>query len=151
MKRILELREKAKKELRTIVLPEGEDKRVVKAAGYIASEKLAKIILLGNKDDVLKLAKEQEALRKREEAREELLLQNEREERFGKAVLTGGASLVAEAVAKDPVKTGLAIATGGASLVTEAVVKDIKQGKPPSPKTVVKVVKDIFKRKKKKK
>jgi len=98
-----------------------------------------------------KLAKEQEALRKREEAREELLLQNEREERFGKAVLTGGASLVAEAVAKDPVKTGLAIATGGASLVTEAVVKDIKQGKPPSPKTVVKVVKDIFKRKKKKK
>jgi len=86
-----------------------------------------------------------------EEAIAEENRQQEKEARIGAAIVTGGASLVAEAVAKDPVKTGLAIATGGASLVTEAVVKDIKQGKPPSPKTVVTVVKDIFKRKKKKK
>lgn len=33
---------------KTIVLPEGEDKRVVKAAAEATSEKLAKIVLLGN-------------------------------------------------------------------------------------------------------
>jgi len=58
MKRILELREKAKKELKTIVLPEGEDKRVVEAAGFVAAGKLANIILLGDKDKAAKLAKE---------------------------------------------------------------------------------------------
>lgn len=58
MKRILTLHEKAKEDKRTIVLPEGEDERVVKAASVLAKEGLADVILLGIKDDVLKLAKE---------------------------------------------------------------------------------------------
>lgn len=58
MKRILILREKAKKYKKTIVLPEGEDKRVVKAASFIVSEGLAEICLLGDKDSVRRLAEE---------------------------------------------------------------------------------------------
>ena len=37
---------------KTIVLPEGEDKRVVKAAAEATSEKLAKIVLLGNAEKI---------------------------------------------------------------------------------------------------
>lgn len=57
MKRLLELREKAKKEVRKVVLPEGEDPRVVKGAAYISKERIAEVFLLGNKDAVAKLAK----------------------------------------------------------------------------------------------
>jgi len=56
MSRILALREKARENRRTIVLPEGEDKRVVKGAGAIAAEGIADVILLGNKDGVAGLA-----------------------------------------------------------------------------------------------
>ncbi|MFC1548595.1 phosphate acetyltransferase [Candidatus Omnitrophota bacterium] len=58
MSRILKLREKAKQEKRRVILPEGEDARVVKAASVIADEGLAEIFLLGKKEDVEKLAKE---------------------------------------------------------------------------------------------
>ena len=51
---VKELREKAKKAGKTIVLCEGEDKRVVEAASVITKEGIAKIILLGNKDDIAK-------------------------------------------------------------------------------------------------
>ena len=40
------LREKAKKNLKTIVLPEGEDRRVAEAASRIEAEKIAKVIVL---------------------------------------------------------------------------------------------------------
>jgi phosphate acetyltransferase len=56
MSRILALREKAKKDRRVIVLPEGEDKRVVRGAGAIAAEGIADVILLGNADAVAELA-----------------------------------------------------------------------------------------------
>ena len=58
MKRILELREKAKEEKRTIVLPEGDDARVVKAAAFIAKEAIADILLLGKKENISRLAEE---------------------------------------------------------------------------------------------
>lgn len=58
MKRILTLHEQAKKDKRKIVLPEGEDERVIKAASVLAEGGLADVILLGVKDDVAKLAKE---------------------------------------------------------------------------------------------
>lgn len=44
--------EKAKKDVKTIVLPEGLEARTIQAASKIAQEKLAKVILLGNEDDV---------------------------------------------------------------------------------------------------
>ncbi|MGB2600500.1 MAG: phosphate acetyltransferase [Candidatus Omnitrophota bacterium] len=58
MSRILGLRERAKAEKRRIVLPEGEDARIVKGASAVASEGLADVCLLGKKDDVVKLAEE---------------------------------------------------------------------------------------------
>ncbi len=56
MQRITALREKAKKEKKTVVLPEGEDKRVVKAASFIANEGIADVCLLGRKDGIRALA-----------------------------------------------------------------------------------------------
>lgn len=44
--------ENAKKAGKTIVLPEGEDSRVVTAAARSAKEKIAKIVLLGNAQDI---------------------------------------------------------------------------------------------------
>lgn len=59
MSRILELREKAKIEKKKIVLPEGEDARVVKAASFIAREGIADVCLLGKKEDIIALAKKE--------------------------------------------------------------------------------------------
>ncbi|MFH1837608.1 MAG: phosphate acetyltransferase [Candidatus Omnitrophota bacterium] len=59
MSRILELREKAKKEKKRIVLPEGEDPRVVKGASFAAEEGIADICLLGNREEVKKLAEKE--------------------------------------------------------------------------------------------
>ena len=47
-KYILSLLEKAKTNVKTIVLPEGEDERVLEAAHIVAAEKAAKIVILGN-------------------------------------------------------------------------------------------------------
>ncbi|MGB3056932.1 MAG: phosphate acetyltransferase [Candidatus Omnitrophota bacterium] len=55
MKRILELREKAKKEKKRVVLPEGDDPRVVKGAAFVAKEGIADVVLLGEQEKVSKL------------------------------------------------------------------------------------------------
>ena len=51
---IKNLRDKAKTAGKTIVLCEGEDKRVVEAASSIVKLGIAKIILLGNKAEIEK-------------------------------------------------------------------------------------------------
>ena len=43
---------KAGQNLRTIVLPEGEDERVLEAAHYIVEAKAAKLVILGNLEDI---------------------------------------------------------------------------------------------------
>lgn len=53
---IEEIRAKAKKNNRTIVLAEGTEERTVKAAGIISQEKIANIILLGNEKEVREVA-----------------------------------------------------------------------------------------------
>lgn len=45
---------KAKKDVKTIVLPEGEDERVLEAAHLVADDKSAKIIVLGNEEKMQK-------------------------------------------------------------------------------------------------
>ena len=55
--RIEELKEKAQKNPKRIVLPEGAEPRVLKAASIIASSKTAQVILIGKEKSVLALAK----------------------------------------------------------------------------------------------
>ena len=55
---IEELKNKAKQNVKTIILTESEDKRVLKAAQKVKEEGFANIILIGNEDDANKLAKE---------------------------------------------------------------------------------------------
>ncbi len=50
------IKDKARAQNRTVVLPEGIEPRVIQAAKTIIEEKIAKVILLGNKDEVTKLA-----------------------------------------------------------------------------------------------
>ena len=52
------LKAKAKADLKTIVLPEGEDIRTIKAAAMVKAEGYAKTILLGNPDKINAMAKE---------------------------------------------------------------------------------------------
>lgn len=52
------VKEKARKDIKTIVLPEGNDVRVLKAAEKVVEEKFANIILLGNIEEVNRLANE---------------------------------------------------------------------------------------------
>ena len=52
------IKERAKKDIKTIVLPETEDVRVLKAAETVIKEGFAKIILVGNEETTKKLAKE---------------------------------------------------------------------------------------------
>ncbi len=55
MKSIIEtIKEKAKKNIKTIVLPETEDPRIIKATKIILKEKIAKIILIGKEKELLK-------------------------------------------------------------------------------------------------
>lgn len=51
------IRSKAKTLGKTIVLPEGSEERVIKAAEIILKEKLAKVILLGDENEIKKAAK----------------------------------------------------------------------------------------------
>ena len=53
---IEKLKEKAKKDIKTIILPESEDVRVLKAASKVMEEGFAKIILIGDEDETLKRA-----------------------------------------------------------------------------------------------
>ncbi|MCK5450516.1 MAG: phosphate acetyltransferase [Candidatus Omnitrophica bacterium] len=59
MSRVVELRKKAKEEKRTIVLPEGEDARVVKAAAFIEKEGVAHVLLLGSQERIKALAEKE--------------------------------------------------------------------------------------------
>lgn len=47
---------RAKKDIKTIVLPESTDIRTIKAAAMIQAQGIANVILVGNKDDIMKLA-----------------------------------------------------------------------------------------------
>ena len=52
------IKEKAKREIKTIVLPESEDIRVLKATEIVHKEGFAKIVLIGDTEATLNLAKE---------------------------------------------------------------------------------------------
>ena len=49
---------RAKQEIKTIILPEATDIRTLKATDIILKEEFCKIILIGNKEEILNLAKE---------------------------------------------------------------------------------------------
>ena len=53
-----EIKSKAKANKKTIVLCEGEDRRVVEAAARITKEGIAKIVLIGNEEECKKVAPE---------------------------------------------------------------------------------------------
>ncbi len=57
MEFIEKIKQRAKKTLRTIVLPEGTEERTLKAAKIISREGIAKAILLGDRDEILSVAK----------------------------------------------------------------------------------------------
>lgn len=46
------LLDRASKNVKTIVLPEGEDKRILEAAHYVAERKAAKLIIFGNPEEI---------------------------------------------------------------------------------------------------
>lgn len=52
------LRSEAQKKIQKIVLPEGTEERTLKAANFVLEHQLAKIILLGNQDEIANLANE---------------------------------------------------------------------------------------------
>ena len=58
MNYIEKIKNKARKDLRTIILPETEDVRVLQAAEKIIKEGFAKVVLIGNEEETLNLAKE---------------------------------------------------------------------------------------------
>ena len=45
---IADIKQRAKQNIKTIVLPEGNDIRVIEAASIVAKEKFAKVVLVGN-------------------------------------------------------------------------------------------------------
>lgn len=47
-----QIKERAKKDLKNILLPEGSEERTVQAARIITDQKIAKVTLLGNEDDI---------------------------------------------------------------------------------------------------
>ena len=53
-----DIKTKAKKDIKTIVLPEAEDIRTLKATEQVLKEEFADIILVGNKDEIKRVAKE---------------------------------------------------------------------------------------------
>ena len=53
-----EIKNRAKQEIKTIVLPESYDDRTLKATSEVIKQDFAKIILIGNKEQILKRAKE---------------------------------------------------------------------------------------------
>ena len=48
------LKERAKKSIKTIVLPETEDMRTIEATDKILKEGVAKIILIGNEEEIIR-------------------------------------------------------------------------------------------------
>ena len=55
---IYEIKNRAKKEIKTIILPEATDIRILKAAEIVKKEQYAKLILIGNEQEVLKQIKD---------------------------------------------------------------------------------------------
>ncbi len=55
---IEEIKQRAKKEIKTIVLPESEDIRILKATEQVLKEQYADIVLIGNQEKVEKKARE---------------------------------------------------------------------------------------------
>ena len=53
-----EIKVKARQNIKTIILTKSEDKRVLKAAEKVKKEGFANVILIGNEEDAIKLAKE---------------------------------------------------------------------------------------------
>ena len=53
-----QIKEKAKKEIKTIILPEAEDIRTLEATEIIQQEKYAKVILIGNEEQIRKKIEE---------------------------------------------------------------------------------------------
>ncbi|MDD5131773.1 MAG: phosphate acetyltransferase [bacterium] len=49
---IEDIRERARRKKRTIILPEGEEERTIEAASIITREGIAKVVLLGNSDTI---------------------------------------------------------------------------------------------------
>ena len=58
MKFIEQIKDRAGKDIKTIILPEAEDKRVLEAASKVVKDGFAKIILLGDEEQVANEAKE---------------------------------------------------------------------------------------------
>ena len=52
------IKEKARNNIKKIILPESMDERVLNAASICHKEQIAEIILIGKEDEVLELAKE---------------------------------------------------------------------------------------------
>ena len=55
---INDMKEKAKQNIKKIVLPESDDIRILKGTEIILKEGIAQITLLGNKDKITSLANE---------------------------------------------------------------------------------------------
>ena len=53
-----EIKEKAKQDVKTIVLPESEDVRILEAASKVVKEGFANIVLIGNEEEINKIANE---------------------------------------------------------------------------------------------
>lgn len=54
-----EMKKRAKANVKTVVLPEAMDSRILKATEIILTEKIANIVLIGNKEDIENKAKEE--------------------------------------------------------------------------------------------
>ena len=52
------VKQRAKKNIKTIVLPEGNDIRTIQAVDKVLKEKFADVIVLGKKDKITAMAKE---------------------------------------------------------------------------------------------
>ena len=57
---IEEIKNRAKEDVKTIILPEATDTRILEATSIVLKEGYAKIILVGNKEEVTSIAKENE-------------------------------------------------------------------------------------------
>ena len=55
-----QIKQRAKNEIKTIVLPEATDVRILEAARIVKNEAYAKVILIGQEEIVRKIAKEKE-------------------------------------------------------------------------------------------
>lgn len=53
-----QIKQRAKKEIKTIVLPEATDARILEASKIVKNEEYAKVILVGNEEEVNQIAKE---------------------------------------------------------------------------------------------